>query len=108
MRTTLIRKTAIELYNICKELEFGGNIETKTYYDNVDEYCLIVEDNNINYCLVVFNESILKVEVKGSWSQHTVLISIDYKASAKHLYNIIKLMIEYTNDYNNACIKGGE
>lgn len=69
---------------------------------------MIVEDNNINYCLVVFNESILKVEVKGSWSQHTVLISIDYKASAKHLYNIIKLMIEYTNDYNNACIKGGE
>ena len=108
MRTTLIRKTAIELYNICKELEFCGNIETKTYYDNVDEYCLIVEDNNINYCLVVFNESILKVEVKGSWSQHTVLISIDYKESAKHLYNIIKLMIEYTNDYNNACIKGGE
>ena len=50
---------------------------------------MIVEDNNINYCLVVFNESNLKVEVKGSWSQHTVLISIDYKASAKHLYNII-------------------
>lgn len=29
MRTTLIRKTAIELYNICKELEFGGTLRLR-------------------------------------------------------------------------------
>lgn len=46
-----------------------------------------------------------KIEVKSSWIQHSVFISSDYKVNVKHLYNIIKLMIERTNDYNNSCEK---
>lgn len=108
MLISLMRETAINLVSICEELGFGGSIETKTYYDDKEEYCLVVKDDITVYCLVVFNEKSSLIEVRGSYSQHSVRLSNDYKVNVKHLYNIIKLTIEHMNDYNNSCRKGGK
>ena len=56
MSISLMRKTAINLKSICEQLEFDRNISTNVYYDYDDECCLSVCDDNITYCLVVFNE----------------------------------------------------
>lgn len=106
MSISLMRKTAINLKSICEQLEFDRNISTNVYYDYDDEYCLSVCDDNITYCLVVFNEKSSLIEVRCSCSQHSVSLSNDYKVNVKHLYNIIKLTIEHMNDYNNSCKKG--
>lgn len=45
------------------------------------------------------------IEVRGSWLQHSVKVSNDYKVNVKHLYNIIKLTIEHTDDYNSTYTK---
>lgn len=93
MSISLMRKTAINLKSICEQLEFDRNISTNVYYDYDDEYCLIVCDDNITYCLVVFNEKSSLIEVRGSCLQHSVRLSNDYNVNVKHLYNIIKLTI---------------
>lgn len=108
MSISLMRKTAINLKSICEQLEFDRNISTNVYYDYDDECCLSVCDDNITYCLVVFNEKSSLIEVRGSCSQHSVRLSNDYKVNVKHLYNIIKLTIEHMNDYNNSCRKDGK
>lgn len=42
MIMSLMRETAINLVSICEELGFGGSIETKAYYEDKEEYCLVV------------------------------------------------------------------
>lgn len=105
MSTSIMRETALNLHSICNGLKFGRNIDTSVYYDSGDECCLIVSDGSKSYCLVVFNENSSNIEVRGSWLQHSVKVSNDYKVNVKHLYNIIKLTIEHTDDYNSTCTK---
>jgi hypothetical protein len=105
MTTLIMRETAINLHSICKKLKFEGDIDTRVYYDDGEEICLIVTDDVTVYALVVFNENRANIEVRSSLLQHTVRVSNDYTVNVKHLYNIIKETIEHMNDYNNSLRK---